>query len=101
MANCECAVCKNNLPFEIPNEIIDALVNEQLVIFAGAGISTESKLIFKETLYEDVAFDLDLEPEEELSFPKLMSLFCNQKNGRQKLLEKIKERFDYCQKFTE
>lgn len=52
--NCECQICKNNLPFEIPEEIIDALINRNLVLFAGAGISTETKSVFKETLFEEV-----------------------------------------------
>lgn len=103
--NCDCAYCKNDLPFDLPQEIIDATLNGNLVIFAGAGISTETKLVFKETLYEDVLFDLieaNNEPKKELDFPSLMTEFCRiNKNGRQKLLQKIKFRFDYCQQFSE
>ena len=56
--DCECSYCNNNLPFEIPEEIIHSLLNHQLVLFAGAGISTETKQIFKETLFEEVYYDL-------------------------------------------
>ena len=97
--NCQCVHCKHDLPFHIPEEIIEAMLNKDLVIFAGAGVSTESKKIFKETLYEEVY--LDLEEESEISFPNLMSKFCKQTNGRQKLLEKIKKRFDYAHQFNE
>ncbi len=100
--NCLCDICKNNLPFEMPDEVIEAIEKEQLILFAGAGISTESKKIFKETLYEDIYEDLDNKKNIGLSFPALMSEYCrNMKNGRQKLLEKIKFRFEYCHQFNE
>ncbi|MCB0490177.1 MAG: SIR2 family protein [Cyclobacteriaceae bacterium] len=82
--------------------MINATIKGDLVIFAGAGISTETKTIFKETLYEDVLADMEEPPKEELDFPSLMTLFCKTNiNGRQKLLQKIKYRFDYCQQFAE
>ena len=98
---CECEICKNELPFEIPNGLIDALVNNNLVLFAGAGISTETKQVFKETLYEEIFLDLE-EKDTDISFPDIMSKYCKSTvNGRQKLLEKIKRRFDYVQQFRE
>ncbi len=53
-SNCGCAHCKNNLGFNLPSEIIQAAISENLVVFAGAGISTEKNKLFRETLYEDV-----------------------------------------------
>jgi hypothetical protein len=101
MDNCNCEICKNNLPFEIPNELIESLLDGELVLFAGAGISTETKSIFKETLYEDIYADLKLDGQD-ISFPDLMSKYVKTNtNGRQKLLEKIRFRFDYCQQFNE
>ena len=100
--SCECEICKNRLPFDMPHEIIDSIEKGQLVLFAGAGISTETKVIFKETLYEDVLQDLNLDKSSNISFPELMSQYCNSNtNGTQKLLEKIKYRFDYCHQFNE
>lgn len=102
MEKCECEICKNQLPFNIPEELIDSILSNDLVLFAGAGISTENNSIFKETLYEDVKFDLNLDDSEDLSFPELMSRYCSSTvNGRQKLLEKIRRRFDYCFQFHE
>lgn len=102
MNNCECIICSNNLPFEMPNEIIESLIKGDLVLFAGAGISTETKSIFKTTLYEDILQELELENESDISFPELMSKYCcTYKNGRQKLLEKVKHRFDYCHQFKD
>jgi NAD-dependent SIR2 family protein deacetylase len=99
--NCDCEYCKNNLAFTLPQEVINATISGNLVVFAGAGISTESHNVFKETFYEEIFNDLKLDPSIKVDFPTLMSLFCNQTNGRQILLSKIKERFDYAQKFYE
>jgi hypothetical protein len=99
---CVCAFCANRLPFDLPKEIIEATLNGKLVVFAGAGVSTEAKNIFRETLYEDILGELTTPPQTKLDFPSLTSLFCKSRtNGRQKLLQKIKFRFDYCKQFDE
>ena len=98
---CECAFCKNNLPFDLPKEIIEATKSGNLVVFAGAGISTEGKMVFKQTLYEDVFTDIYPRPKKNIEFPLLMSEYCKQINGRKLLLEKIRFRFQYCQQFQE
>jgi len=86
----------------MPDDITNALLNDELVLFAGAGISTESDIIFKETIYDDIKSELDIDKSIDISFPELMSKFCDSTtNGRQKLLEKIKQRFDYCHQFNE
>lgn len=97
--NCNCAYCRNDLPFDLPAEIVEATKTGNLILFAGAGISTENELVFKETLYEDVAGELGLKTE--IDFPSLMSKYCSQVNGRAKLLEKVHQRFEYCQQFPE
>lgn len=33
--NCECAICKNNKPFELPDEIVKATIEGNLVLFGG------------------------------------------------------------------
>lgn len=53
-------------------------------------------------MYDDVLYGLPRKPSKELDFPTLMTLFCESHvNGRQKLLQKIKYRFDYCHQFSE
>jgi NAD-dependent SIR2 family protein deacetylase len=100
--NCDCDSCKNNLPFNLPVEIVESTIKGDLVIFAGAGISTENKQIFKKTLYEEIFEELPNKPNEKPDFPSLMSSYCNSTvNGKQKLLQKIKYRFDYCHQFSE
>lgn len=98
---CECAICRNSRNFDLPQDIIEAAKAGELVIFAGAGVSTESKNVFKFTLYEDIKSALKIDAKEDVSFSELMSEYCKQPNGRQKLLRKIKERIDYVNGFPE
>lgn len=97
---CECAICKENKPFSLPQEIIDAAISDELVLFCGAGISTESKTVLPYSFYNSVKEDLQLE-DEDVSFCALMQQYCNRPNGRKKLLRKIRERFNYIHSFPE
>src|SRR5690606_19859540 len=74
-----------------------------LVLFAGAGISTETTSIFKTTLYTDIADEMKIpsKKRESLDFPTLMSTYCERVNGRRDLLEWVKYRFDYCHQYPE
>ena len=54
---CQCAFCGNN-NFEIPSDIIKAIKDNNIVIFAGAGISTEGKNVYKSTLYSEINDEL-------------------------------------------
>lgn len=97
--NCECKFCLQQKSFDLPNEIIEATKRGDLVIFAGAGVSTESRTVYNHSLYEDVKHELGIT--ENLSFSQLMSKYCNNTNGRINLLKKIKSRFDYVSSFPE
>lgn len=101
LTEAECSICKNHHPFSMPDEIIEAVKQGKLVIFAGAGISTENRNVFRDSLYKDVLDDLGIEKSQHISFSNLMSEFCKQPNGRSKLLQKIKNRFDYVNSFPE
>lgn len=98
--NCECAICKNHKPFVMPNEILSAAQNGELVLFCGAGISTESKTVLPFSFYADIQKELDV-TDKPLLFSKLMQMYCDLPNGRRKLLKKIKERFEYIHSFPE
>lgn len=95
---CKCAYCGNE-DFDVPNEIIDAIKNEQLVIFAGAGISTEGKNVYPTSFYTDINDELGEKYDN--TFPELMTKFCNKPNGRKKLINKIINRFEYYKSFSE
>lgn len=96
-----CELCRENTAFTLPQPLLDSLGEGSVVIFAGAGISTEGKPVFPYTLYDDVARELKVSPSSNLSFPDVMAKFCKQPNGRQKHLRKIRERFDYIKSFPE
>ena len=98
--NPNCELCKHNRPFEIPRDLYNALKQGKLVIFAGAGISTESANVFPYSLYDDLCDNLGIEAKgTELLFPDIVSLFENQDNGRRKLLSKIRARIQYIKSF--
>jgi NAD-dependent SIR2 family protein deacetylase len=101
---CVCVYCSARVPFDLPGALVDACAEEKVVVFAGAGISTENRLIFPWTFYEDIHGALvragDISPDQEPSFPAAMSLYVN-RFGRPDLLRHIKERFDYLRGFPE
>jgi SIR2-like domain len=98
---CSCAACGNNTPFEIPEQLYDALCNGDVVLFAGAGISTENRFVFPSPLAEEVCGELCLDVSPSLGFPDLMSRYCEQPNGRPRLLRKIRHRFEYVESFSD
>lgn len=96
---CECAICKNNKPFNMPQEIIEAAKNGELALFCGAGISTESRNILPYSFYTEIKRELSID--DNISFSKFMQLYCDKPNRRRKLLKKIRERFNYIKSFPE
>src|SRR3989442_14460494 len=75
-----CEICGNNLPFEFPSQLIDAVIAKRVVLFAGAGISTESRYVTNLTMYEDLASDIGL-LKQHPPFPTVVSRFV-EKYGR-------------------
>jgi hypothetical protein len=96
-----CVVCKTHHDFILPDEILEAAINGELVIFAGAGISTENKIVFYNSLYTDLKNEIRVKGKDSLPFPELVSKYSEQINGRKKFLQKIKNRFDYVHQFSE
>jgi NAD-dependent SIR2 family protein deacetylase len=95
---CECALCGNDKQFTVPEHLIEQIAKGNVIVFAGAGISTEAKDKAQHTFYEAIAHELGIDG---LSFPSLMSRYCSQPDGRIKLLSKIKDRFEYFKSFEE
>lgn len=96
--SCGCLDCATQLAFEMPRALVDALHDEKLVVFAGAGISTETPLVFPFTFYDDICRELELPPDTDNSFPEVMSLF-EKEHGRIALIERAKRRLDYIKSF--
>jgi NAD-dependent SIR2 family protein deacetylase len=97
--DCVCAYCRERKAFSVPTHLLDAIATGDVVIFAGAGISTENRTHSRRTFYEEIQSELKLS--ENLSFPKLMDALCSIPDGRLTLLKKIKKRFDYFISFDE
>jgi len=98
--NCDCSICSSNHAFNAPKGLIDDFIKGDVVVFAGAGVSTENPLVFPFSLYEEVCSELEIE-DKDVGFPELMQTFSEQHNGRLKLISAIKNRFDYVDAFPE
>lgn len=97
--SCQCEVCSNNKPFDMPVQIIKAAINNELVLFCGAGISTENKNVLPYSFYTFIKNELKIK--KNLSFSELMQRYEELPNGRRLLLKHIKDRFNYIDSFPE
>ncbi|MGZ0167566.1 MAG: SIR2 family protein, partial [Planctomycetales bacterium] len=80
--------------------MLDEFDAGKVVVFAGAGVSTENRNVLKQTFYESIAAELG-ERSSQKAFPELMSQFCGQPNGRLQLLERILAWFQHIHSFRE
>lgn len=96
-----CAICKNYHDFVFPDDLFESIVNHEVVIFAGAGISTEGSNIFPSTLYQDVLREIECSSSDVPSFSKVMSEFCKNKGGRRELIERVTKRINYARSFPD
>ena len=55
MANCDCDICKHFHDFDFDHDLIKKFLDGDVAIFAGAGVSTESKRVLTYTFYDEVA----------------------------------------------
>lgn len=97
----QCVYCRNNLPFDLPKDLYDAVLAGQLVLFAGAGVSTETSVMPVPSLYEDACETLAINPTDGPPFPDLMTQFVEKFDGRAGLLRKVKKHFDYIWSFSD
>lgn len=95
-AVCQCMHCGLDHDFELPIELVRAAHMRQLVIFAGAGISTEVPTVFPQTVYQRAAEMLQLD--EPGSFPEVIEAFVK-KFGRRQFIQMVKAKFDYIDSF--
>lgn len=57
-AECVCATCASEKDFDFPEHLLDKITSGDVVVFAGAGISTENRAHCKSTLYEQIKSEL-------------------------------------------
>ena len=91
-----CLHCRLDFDFVMPQGLPDAAHRRQLVIFAGAGISTEVATVFPKTVLEIAAGRLGIEEPE--SFPETLQAF-QDRFGRSELVRMVKRKFDYIDNF--
>ena len=94
-----CFICKDYHDFIFPDELFESIVNHEVVLFAGAGISTEGRNIFPSTLYQDILEEIECSNDNPPSFSQAMSQFCKNKGSRNELIERIVERIYYVRSF--
>ena len=87
----------HNFP-DIDDYLFQEIFSNNIAVFAGAGISTETKFVFPKTFYEQISQELNLESES-LSFPELMERYTSQVDGKSRLIRKIQNRFDHLNSF--
>lgn len=95
-SNVECVECGLDFDFELPFELIKAAHMREVVIFAGAGISTEVPAVHPVTIFDAATEKIgrtDL-----TSFPDVMQAFVDQFD-KTELVQMIKKKFDYIDSF--
>jgi hypothetical protein len=96
----DCEYCRHNKAVSLPQELVDATLSGNTIIFAGAGISTENKSVLRQTFYDEIVSDL-VSHSETLSFSQAMQLFCERPDGRIHLVQRLRKRFDTINAFPE
>lgn len=101
--SCSCLHCKGNRAFEMPDQLAHACKSGDLVIFAGAGISTENPVVMSSTLYSSAREEVlsnrpNCFPSADPSFPSVMTAYEKQ-FGRHVLLQRIKKHLDFVDSF--
>ena len=74
----QCEFCRNNRDFSMPRQLYTAIKAGDVVLFAGAGVSTEGRPVAVPSLYEQVCDKLKLDPNERVSFPDVMTRYCSE-----------------------
>lgn len=96
---CACDLCQHNHEFEVPAGLVADIMSGDVAIFAGAGTSTEKPQAHVNSFYDTISNELD-GARSTLPFPDLMQRYCDQRDGRIKLVQKIREHFAHIESFT-
>lgn len=97
--DCGCVLCALQIDFDFDAHLLAEIEKYNCIIFAGSGISTETQGTHPNTLYEQLKAETD--SDSDVSFPELVDMYERRPNGRQSLVELIKDRFSYIDSFRE
>jgi NAD-dependent SIR2 family protein deacetylase len=92
-----CMECGERHPFDMPADLLADALAGKLVIFAGAGISTETRLLLGHTFGDTCRNELG-DSADGLDFPNLMTAY-EARFGRAQLLQRVRGRFEYIRSF--
>ncbi|MUL45663.1 hypothetical protein FZI85_28310 [Mycobacterium sp. CBMA293] len=92
----DCMDCGLDFDFDLPRELVEAAHRRDVVIFAGAGISTEVPAAHPVTIYDSVIKQLNRD--DFTSFPEAMQAY-QDKFDKSALVQMIKRKFDYIDGF--
>lgn len=97
---CQCVLCKSHIEFNLDSFLIDEIRSENIAIFGGSGISTETSYASPHSLYVELAHEVGITTDQ-MPFPDLAQKVADKPDGRFRLLQIIQERFDYIDKFRD
>lgn len=82
------------IPFHVPSELVDSFVEGKVLLFVGAGVSTEAPKLLHNTLYEHISY---LIGNKDLTrpFPDVMEEYCKGPERKSALVQQIRDRIDY------
>lgn len=92
-----CPLCSTHHPFRMPPAIVEAAIRGRVVVFAGAGISTESSTVYPNSFYSEMKYWLS-SPAPDGSFPSVMSA-AEAEIGRFRLIQEALERIRFAATF--
>lgn len=93
---CQCVVCGLDYEFDLPGELVQAAHARDVVIFAGAGVSTEVPTVFPQTIMQAAMERLGLDESE--SFPQVIQAYVD-RFDRADFVRMVKAKFDYIDSF--
>jgi hypothetical protein len=96
---CGCAICSLRLEFDLDPHLVSEIEKQNCVVFAGSGISTETRDTHPDTLYGTLKYHTN--SEDDPDFWDLVDRFEAQPNGRHKLIQIVRDRFDYIDGFRD
>lgn len=91
---CQCSMCRGEIQFQAPSELVDAFIEGRVALFAGAGVSSEAPRLLPNTFYEEIGFVVG-NTDRTRPFPDLMEDFCKTPAGKPALIQRFQARVQY------
>lgn len=96
----DCAICGSDDEFYIDDFLISEIESGNVVVFAGAGVSTENPNAMPHSLFDEIRSELSVDHSGG-SFPDLVQRLVDLPDGYFTLIKMIENRFEYIRKFSD